>query len=232
MAKPRFRTGVYSKDSAEIIRRVFIWISTKETPNGHASPNSGLSTRVLLEQNPDNEVVVTTRIDTWTRLSRFIGREKDFKAWLAYQIKSCFYDLYDKNFWCRYLPHEVDFMSDPHEYMGRPKFFVPYSAFYFLYETLLQRKKSLAKYDAKLVERFGGTQNDPILTEAETQRRQELEALEREYDCKCAELKRQKDQEIADFYTALETKYNALKKEAHDLYVIQHKALEDLKYVA
>jgi len=235
MAKPYIRTGVYSKDAGEVFRRTFKWISDKDTKHGYSSPNRDLYANVNIEYAADGEVIITTCTHRWTRLDRFTyeNGNRAFYPWFAYKIKQCFYDLYGKEHWNRTNNTEVDFMSDPyHEYANLPVFNVPCSAFYFLYEHLLNRKKSASKYSPAVVEKFGGTQNDPILTQAEQQRRDDLKQLECEYDKQKQALDKQRHAEYSAFYAQLDAKYDTLMKDMRLKYEQRRKELEDIKFIA
>ena len=230
MQTPVFTTNVYTKDAIEVFKRTFIWISQQKTSSYRRSPNRGLHNEVDISQRPDGMVIIKSN-NTWNSRLRMFANDNDFHRWFAYKIKSMCYSLYGKEFWDRRNDVEVDFMSDPDaRWYPRPKFCVPYSTFYFLYEALLERKGFRGKYSDNVVNRIGGVENDPIMTQAEQQRRDDLAELDAEYTRQRIEIEHKRYVEVEDCKNAIMEKYKTTLDELKAKYEADRKALEDLKF--
>lgn len=191
-----------------------------------------------IERNPDNEVVIKLGIDAkdWSyswRMSTFSKMPiEKFNSWLAGVLKHLVLkDVEDKDkkeVWSRDNSAVARtfnggyYLNNPGEYQFTVK------EIYFVYETLLNRKRREKHWNDEFVKAMVGEQLDPIATELEVARREEMAKLQSNLKERLDALDKEMYNKIKQMTDKIHTEYYQLKKDATAETENKIKELEDM----
>lgn len=183
-------TGFYSDDAFKLFTKFF-----KESDAGRfgrrASRTADVTTVI---QEPDGETVLSYDYSSRSVYSKKHGDVGEILDWIGWMMKCSTHEELGRKGDSK---HEA-WKRDNHHYVVEclsTRSNVDDAAFdckvtiadvYYVYDALKNRKNIDKKYSAELVEKWRGKQRDPIATEAERARREEVAKLTKDYDAKIA----------------------------------------------
>lgn len=209
--------GLFSKNAEMLIRSLFSYIDDNKPARVARSVR-----KATIVVNPDNEIVLEcklrelyyrhTPITIWDRNK---GNDQKPREWIAIMLKhhvieQCGSDgAWRRDNDSREVP-ELEFRDSTGQVIYRPTI----SEAYYVYDALLSRKRIERKYSKETIAKMHGSQNDPIATEMEIARREEVKRLNAEHEQKLRDLEHEKMEEIRAFREKMDEKYGELRKQA------------------
>lgn len=208
-------TGMYADDTAEILKAVQYELCFAHKVAYYFKTRGAPALEIV--RAPDGEVcfeVVVGEVG-WGKTYRFwnkylresfytkqpIASEvKNVKEQIGWQIKNLAKDFLERQIYT--LTEEADRERAEKDWnrqsgvnvnkflkkLAKPDINVTIADLYFIYEKLIGRlEKSTRKYDSAVVRRLVGEKRDPITTEAEIARREEVKRIKAEYAAKIAD---------------------------------------------
>ena len=133
-----------------------------------------------VEHDPNGETVIRVHGG-----SRTVYAKKHSIAeildWLGWMLKCQVHDRLERDGYSKKAEWRRDNFSIPVPFLHSADHPVYVGDIYYIYDALKNRKNIDKKYDKKVVNKWRGKQNDPIVTEAERARREEVVKIETEY---------------------------------------------------
>lgn len=213
-------TGLYGERAFKILDAVKnAYASGSWYTNSYAQFKSSIVSRA-----PDNEIVFLRNRNIYNELAYSIWRKSNNEAlkWIGLALKSYVRDHNHEILWKRTSDdrakiafYELDAKGNKPRNAEQQSLIVSVDEVYYIYDKLLQRQKLDRKYDKKLIDELTGTPNDPISTEIEIARREELK--------KC-------DEQLHLDLNEIEVKYQKEHRDITEKYYAEERALNGKKY--
>lgn len=204
-------TGLFSSHAKDIIRGILEYAADNYRGRTYARAHE----KSEVEQAPDGEVVLECKnIDTdpygWRRSiwDKTHGHDDKARQWIALLLKK--HVLLHSGFrsdgvWVRTNDDSGAHSVTNLEYEDGSNPTV--AEIYYVYDSLLGRKKLERRYSEDLLKKMHGEQNDPVKTELECARRQALADAEAEFEREKKQLQTKRDRLISEYITQREKEY-------------------------
>ena len=190
-----------------------------------------------IERNPDNEVVIKLGIDaqnwrySWVMSTFSKMPVEKFNSWLAGVLKHLVLkdvEREDKKIWFRDNTEAAYAFNGGYSYSEQHKHQFTVKEIYFVYETLLNRKRREKHWNDEFVKAMVGEQLDPIATELEVTRREEMAKLQSNLKERLDALDQEMYNKIKQMTDKIRAEYSQLKKDATVETENKIKELEDM----
>ena len=190
-----------------------------------------------IERNPDNEVVIKLGIDaqnwrySWVMSTFSKMPVEKFNSWLAGVLKHLVLkdvEREDKKIWFRDNTEAAYAFNGGYSDSEQHKHQCTVKEIYFVYETLLNRKRREKHWNDEFVKAMVGEQLDPIATELEVTRREEMAKLQSNLKERLDALDQEMYNKIKQMTDKIRAEYSQLKKDATVETENKIKELEDM----
>lgn len=206
-------TSTYTAISQHILEKLHYNLDYNWGSN-QMSRNCRVST---VERQPDGEVTWTIKGDGYSNSyyrSAFskCANDKEVREWICAYLKGFCMRWWKRNGyndnknWAR--DNDAPFLP-----FSTPEVTITVKDIYCLYEQLLNRKSFDKRWGHDMVERIIGAQRDPIMTEMEVARREEVANIETEYADKIKKLDNDRYREIERMREEIAAKYRKLQED-------------------
>lgn len=211
-------TGLFSINAKHLLQGLFNYIDDNKSRRVAVSAR-----RCEIIVNPDNEIVLQCKLrDRYGYRSerlfsiwdRNLGNDQKPREWIAVMLKKhvieqCGSDgVWRRDNDAREVP-ELEIKNE----QGLIVFSPTVAEAYYVYDALLNRKKIEKRFTEATIKRMHGIQKDPIATEMEIARREEVKRLKAENEQKLRDLEDEKFGKISAYRQQLDAEYKILKEE-------------------
>lgn len=213
-------TGLFSENAKHLLQGLFNYIDDNKPRRVAVTAR-----RCEIIMNPDNEVILQCKLrdrysyyrsemicSIWDRNP---GNDQKPREWIAVMLKKhvieqCGSDgVWRRDNDAREVP-ELEIKNE----QGLTVFSPTVAEAYYVYDVLLNRKKIEKRFSEATIKRMHGIQKDPIATEMEIARREEVKRLKAENEQKLRDLEDEKFSKISAYRQQLDLEYKILKDEA------------------
>ena len=212
-------TGLFSENAKYLLQGLFNYIDDNKPRRVAVTAR-----RCEIIMNPDNEIILQCKLrDRYGYTSERIysiwdrnpGNDQKPREWIAVMLKKhvieqCGSDgAWRRDNDAREVP-ELEIKNE----QGLTVFSPTVAEAYYVYDVLLNRKKIEKRFTEATIKRMHGIQRDPIATEMEIARREEVKRLKAENEQKLRDLENEKLLKISAYRQQLDAEYKILKDEA------------------
>ena len=213
-------TGLFSENAKYLLQGLFNYID-----NNKPRRVAVTARRCEIIMNPDNEVILQCKLRDrysyyrsemiYSIWDRNPGNDQKPREWIAVMLKKhvieqCGSDgVWRRDNDAREIP-ELEVKNE----QGLTIFSPTVAEAYYVYDALLNRKKIEKRFSEATIKRMHGIQKDPIATEMEIARREEVKRLKAENEQKLRDLEDEKVSKIFAYRQQLDAEYKILKDEA------------------
>ena len=212
-------TGLFSENAKYLLQGLFNYIDDNKPRRVAVTAR-----RCEIIMNPDNEIILQCKLrDRYGYSSERIysiwdrnpGNDQKPREWIAVMLKKhvieqCGSDgAWRRDNDAREVP-ELEIKNE----QGLTVFSPTVAEAYYVYDVLLNRKKIEKRFTEATIKRMHGIQRDPIATEMEIARREEVKRLKAENEQKLRDLENEKLLKISAYRQQLDAEYKILKDEA------------------
>lgn len=212
-------TGLFSENAKYLLQGLFNYIDDNKPRRVAVTAR-----RCEIIMNPDNEIILQCKLrDRYGYSSERIysiwdrnpGNDQKPREWIAVMLKKHVIEQCGSNgAWRRDNDaREVPELEIKNE-QGLTVFSPTVAEAYYVYDVLLNRKKIEKRFTEATIKRMHGIQRDPIATEMEIARREEVKRLKAENEQKIRDLENEKLLKISAYHQQLDAEYKILKEEA------------------
>ena len=213
-------TGLFSENAKYLLQGLFNYIDDNKPRRVAVTAR-----RCEIIMNPDNEVILQCKLRDrysyyrsemiYSIWDRNPGNDQKPREWIAVMLKKhvieqCGSDgVWRRDNDAREVP-ELEVKNE----QGLTVFSPTVAEAYYVYDALLNRKKIEKRFSEATIKRMHGIQKDPIATEMEIARREEVKRLKAENEQKLRDLENEKLNKISAYCQQLDAEYMILKQEA------------------
>ena len=210
-------TGLFSKNAKYLLQGLFNYIDDNKPRRVAVTAR-----RCKIIMKPDNEVILQCKLSDRYSYSRSEmiysiwdrnpGNDQKPREWIAVMLKKhvieqCGSDgVWRRDNDAREVP-ELEIKNE----QGLTVFSPTVAEAYYVYDALLNRKKIEKRFSEATIKRMHGIQKDPIATEMEIARREEVKRLKAETEQKLRDLEDEKLNKISAYRQQLDLEYKILK---------------------
>ena len=210
-------TGLFSENAKYLLQGLFNYIDNYKPRRVAATAR-----RCEVIMNPDNEIILQCKLRDrysynyseriYSIWDRNPGNDQKPREWIAVMLKkhvieNCGSDgVWRRDNDAREVPG-LDIKNE----RGLTIFSPTVAEAYYVYDALLNRKKIEKRFTEATIKRMHGIQKDPIATEMEIARREEVKRLKDETEQKLRDLEAEKLLKISNYREQLNLEYKILK---------------------
>lgn len=213
-------TGLFSINAKHLLQGLFNYIDDNKPRRVAVTAR-----RCEIIMNPDNEIILQCKLrdrysyshseKMFSIWDRNPGNDQKPREWIAVMLKKHVIEQCESDgVWRRDNDaREVPELEIKNE-QGLTVFSPTVAEAYYVYDALLNRKKIEKRFTEATIKRMHGIQKDPIATEMEIARREEVKRLKAENEQKLRDLEDEKLGKISAYQQQLDAEYKILKEEA------------------
>ena len=213
-------TGLFSENAKHLLQGLFNYIDDNKPRRVAVTAR-----RCEIIMNPDNEIVLQCKLRDryscyrseriYSIWDRNPGNDQKPREWIAVMLKKHVIEqcgsggVWRRDKDAREVP-ELEIKNE----QGLTVFSPTVAEAYYVYDVLFNRKKIEKHFTEATIKRMHGIQKDPIATEMEIARREEVKRLKAENEQKLRDLENEKLNKISAYRQQLDAEYKILKDEA------------------